>query len=379
MGTFLLKNHFQGSYTSVENIFIDQYMAKANGEYVKIYLYLLRHLQVQDTALSLSGIADQLENTEKDILRAIHYWEKCGLLTVEQAPDGSIASLTIQSQIVAPAVTPPAQQESPADQTSSDIYAAPAAAPTDMGSAGSTAFTDSLTSDTTPASGFQTEDQPTPISSYRNRRELKQVLFVTEQYLGKTLTRSEMETITYFYETLQFSCDLIEYLVEYCVGKGHKSMHYIKQVALNWAEKNISTVQEAKAESSSHNKDFYRILQAMGIQGRAPATVETEYMTRWFRAYGFSTEIILEACRRTISQTHQPSFEYADKILGNWHSQGIRSLTDITAADEEFQRTKTQKAASRRSASKNSKAADTFPQKRAYDYDALEEQLLKSN
>jgi DnaD/phage-associated family protein len=367
MGTFLLKNHFQGNYTSVENIFIDRYMAKANGEYVKIYLFLLRHLQVQDTTLALSDIADYLENTERDVIRAIQYWEKCGLLSLEKNPDGSIASITIQSRIVAPAADHASLQEAPTpiEPFVSEQNDDPA--------------TVALQEDTLPS---LSEDQPTSISSFRSRKELKQVLFVTEQYLGKTLTRSEMETITYFYETLHFSCDLIEYLIEYCVGKGKKSMHYINQVALNWAEKKISTVKDAKEESCSHNKDYYRILQAMGITGRAPATVEVEYMTRWSRTYGFSTDMILEACRRTISQTHQPSFEYADKILSNWYTQGVRSSSDVAAADEVFQRGKLQKAqTTQRSSAKRtvSKVTGTFPQKRAYDYDALEEQLLKSN
>ena len=30
------------SFTTVSDIFIDQYMPKANGEFVKVYLYLLR-------------------------------------------------------------------------------------------------------------------------------------------------------------------------------------------------------------------------------------------------------------------------------------------------------------------------------------------------
>ena len=56
--------------TIVHNIFIDQYMPYANGEYVKVYLYLLR---CADTGreLSLSSIADIFDYTEKDILRAL--------------------------------------------------------------------------------------------------------------------------------------------------------------------------------------------------------------------------------------------------------------------------------------------------------------------
>ena len=80
--TLTLKNCFQGNSTIVENDFIDNYLAKANGEYVKVYLLLLRHLNA-GTALSIAGLADCLECTEKDILRAFKHWSKVGLLKID--------------------------------------------------------------------------------------------------------------------------------------------------------------------------------------------------------------------------------------------------------------------------------------------------------
>ena len=59
--------------TVVTNEFIDQYMASANGEYVKVYLYLLRH---QNELIEVGAIADALNHTEADVRRALAYWEK---------------------------------------------------------------------------------------------------------------------------------------------------------------------------------------------------------------------------------------------------------------------------------------------------------------
>ena len=44
-------------------------------------------------------------------------------------------------------------------------------------------------------------------------------------------------------------------------------------------------------------------------------------------------DIILEACKRTISQIHQPSFQYADKILKKWNQNGVKTLSDIEKLD----------------------------------------------
>ncbi len=83
MGEITLHSDRQTSVTSVSNIFIDNYMADANGEFVKIYLYLLRLMGKPSPTFSLSSIADKFEHTEKDVKRALSYWERMHLLRLE--------------------------------------------------------------------------------------------------------------------------------------------------------------------------------------------------------------------------------------------------------------------------------------------------------
>ena len=90
MKTLTLKNKFQTNATLLPNDFIDNYMIDANGEFVKVYLFLLRHLDDPCSSLTLTTIADCLNNTEADILRAFRYWEKKGLLRTERDTDGKI-------------------------------------------------------------------------------------------------------------------------------------------------------------------------------------------------------------------------------------------------------------------------------------------------
>ena len=80
MKTLVLKNNFQMNMTMLPNSFVDHYMANANGEFVKVYLFLLRHVEDAASSLSISMIADYLNNTENDVLRAFRYWESVGLL-----------------------------------------------------------------------------------------------------------------------------------------------------------------------------------------------------------------------------------------------------------------------------------------------------------
>ena len=68
--------------TVLSNLFIEQYMPRANGEFVKVYLYLLRSLSKAPPSFGPAKAADALDCTEKDILRALKYWEREGLLTL---------------------------------------------------------------------------------------------------------------------------------------------------------------------------------------------------------------------------------------------------------------------------------------------------------
>ena len=57
-------------------------------------------------------------------------------------------------------------------------------------------------------------------------------------------------------------------------------------------------------------------------------------MEKWFRQYGFTREIVVEACSRTIRSIQTPSFQYADKILTDWKEAGVRTFSDIAALDK---------------------------------------------
>src|SRR5699024_4141395 len=96
MKTLTLKNRCQTNATLLPNDFIDNYMVNANGEFVKVYLFLLRHLDDPCSSLTITTIADCLNNTENDILRAFRYWENTGLLSVERDAEGKITGLELQ-------------------------------------------------------------------------------------------------------------------------------------------------------------------------------------------------------------------------------------------------------------------------------------------
>lgn len=355
MRTLTLRNRFQGNSTIVENDFIDYYMPKANGEYVKVYLLLLRHLNTPDNSLTISKLADCLECTEKDIIRALNHWSKMGLLMIDYDETGTICGLSIGKVNDIAEVQTTTEAEKPSNITSIKSVVP--------------AKQDTIA-----------KMQRLKSNASENQEQLKQLYFVAEQYMGKPLSHTDIQKINYFFDTLNFSTDLIEYLIEYCVENGHKSMHYIESVALAWSDENITTVTEAKSNSAIYNKNCYTVLNAFGIKGRSPAAIELNYIKKWTEEYGLTLDIIVEACDRTIANTHQPDFKYADKILNNWIAKGVHHFSDISRLDLAYQQEKESKkraSSSSRTAAPSHNRFNNF-EGRSYDISSLEQQLLNT-
>ncbi len=348
MQKLTIRTQCKNNTTIVENEFIDTYMPKANGEYVKVYLYLLRHLNMHDSNITITHMADYFDNTERDILRALKYWEKEGLLMIACDDNDNIHSIDIATISVHNVGSTP-NTKIPAPSTPPVISAIPKGK----------------------------EPQP-KVTAAKNRKEFKQLLFMTEQYLGKTLSKSDVEMMSYFCDTLQFPLALIEFLIEYCAENGHYSMHYIQSVALAWSDQGIKTVDAAKAQICNFNKDYYTVLKAYGVTGRNPVTSEKQFIDKWTNDYGFSIELITEACNRTVANIHQPSFEYTDSILSSWKIKNVHYLADLDKLDQVYKEKKYNKSVKKETRDKTTKNSFNNFEQRSYDLDSLEMQLLNS-
>lgn len=448
--TFQVKDRWNIPVTAVADEFIDQYMAAANGEYVKVYLYLLRH---QSEPVSVDAIADALNHTESDVRRALAYWEKAGVLLREDllSPDGrekAVGTATDRPEAGAvldremsggrTGITGRQQEgfdggqagrngrgaayrgenqagadgrnavydgglqagtdgrgaafsvdpQAGADGRGTAFSVDPQASPDTRSTAyhGSTPIgaddwsasysgvpqagnqtvpaavqpqgavsesaptagrTESVSFGTAPAAAAPS---PKPVYSVAqvNRlsgdEEFAQILYIAQKYMNKVFTPRDCQVFAYLYDTLKFSPELLEYLVEYCVQNGHVSVRYMETVAINWHEQGFRTPDEAKEYVEGFNNDAFSVMKAFGLNDRRPATEEQKMITKWFREYGFGRELVLMACNRTISAIHTPSFRYADKILSDWKLAGVRTKADVEALDEKRSKSRAQGA-----------------------------------
>ena len=84
-----------------------------------------------------------------------------------------------------------------------------------------------------------------------------------------------------------------------------------------------------------------------------------------FPVYGFTLEIVLEACSRTITATGSASFPYADKILKGWSEQQVRTLKDVEALDRKRQQRKAEKEQAAGADRRGGSGRETSGRKRA--------------
>ena len=350
--------------TPVPTEFLDTYMPHANGEFVKVYLRLLR-LAASGQTSALSDVADTLSCTEKDVARALRYWEKAGLLKLQSDAGGEITGIAFVPITAETGGTGTAGTGADGNVTSERETNAP----TDKTSA----LRRRVPESTVPKRKQLTAAR---ITQLEDTEDFMYLLFVSGQYLGRNLTRTDIDTLGYFYDELHMGVDLIEYLIEYCVSNNHTSIRYIETVGLAWHSEGIATVEAAKDVSRKYNKDYYAILKALGIYNHSPISAEIQLMDKWMKTYSFTMDVIREACTRTVMQTAKPTLAYADGILTRWYNEHIRTLEDVKNEDE-LRRQKKSQDQKKPSQGKNRKPSGSFYNFEQRNYDkALEKQLL---
>ena len=321
----------QNEVTVLPNKFIDEYMIKADGEYVKIYLLILR-LQGMGLPVDVERIADHLELTRKDVLRALSYWEKAGILQTGAASEtaatvtgsesvtngisgnaGTTQAVGTSEKVMATGVTGTDGNTMTAGTSGSDRNTMTSESTGQTGA--------SLSPTITPVPDKNTLS-PTEVQASMTNKDLERTIYMAETYIGRPFSTTELNSFCYINDQLHFSSDLLEYLIEYCVTRGKKSVRYIESVAINWYQQGITSVQEAKEQSTLYSQNVFPIMKAFGISNRDPGSAELDYIKKW-NSLGLGTDIIIEACSRTLLATHQASFPYANKILEDWKRLGV--------------------------------------------------------
>ncbi len=276
------KFNYKPDFIPVSTDFIENYMPKANGAYVKVYLLSL-HLSMSKGEMTTAQMASILNLIESDVVNALDYWNKEGVLVYSN--DNVLFK---------------GAEEVPANN-----------------------YTDNNNDSVSKKSISQISDE---ISS---NKMLADLCALSQEILGKPLKDKDIETLYWFYDELGLSPEVITILLEYCVSKDKRNMNYIEKVAISWHKNGIVTLEAAdkyiNAEKEKGNY-LYSIKKLLGIDNRNLTKTEETYLKTWHDSYGMDENMVGLAYEYCVAHTNKMSFPYMNSILKRWNEIGIHTI-----------------------------------------------------
>ncbi len=273
--------------SKVENIFINEYMPAAPGDFVKVFLYAGMYAEY---GLEMSGekMAKQLGLTEKRIREAWEYWEKMGAikkryLDAQGNVDFVVEFVNLKEQLYGKSKKPVRSEFEKPQQD--NVFGNPA---------------------------------------------VKSMLKDIEKIMGRTLSSSEILQLMDWVNTYGATPELVFTAVKYSVDKGKTSFRYIESVVKGWTEEGLQTTDQISERLQEMDEKYYRykrVLKALGFNRPATET-EMHLMDRWFDQMGYSMDRVLEACSKTAGISN-PNFNYVNKVLENWRNEAETKGVDV--------------------------------------------------
>jgi DnaD/phage-associated family protein len=313
-------------FTPVSNAFIENYMPKARGEFVKVYLLGLKYCVSGEPGVASQIMASSLHLLETDVLNAWTYWSEAGV--VKMVPMDNMGNFSIQF----------VDLDEPADAKAQEIN----------------------------------------LLEELNNSSTKDMLQDIEKLLFRPLSSSEMQMYISWQKEFDFSPEIILLLIQYCASKGKNDSRYIEKTALAWHDARIKTIDDAQSfikRSEDKWVKIRKILKYLGIRDGEVMKPQEEMIVKWLYTYNFSLDIVFRACNICFERINKADFKYIDGILNSWYKEGIKTLEDVDKKD-------VRKSPSK-GGYKNAPAAQKQPEgkfnnfeHRNYDYDDLEKKLL---
>ena len=326
MSTFMLKNKAL-NFTPVSNIFIENYMPKARGEFVKVYLLMLKYNTSGEMGASSGVLASSLNLLESDILNALNYWNDEGVIKL--IPLDKMGNFSVE-------------------------------------------FVDLV-------EYSENKNKEVNLLEALNKTSTKDMLNDIEKLLGRPLSPKEMTTYLGWQDEFNFSSELILILLEYCVSKGKSDYRYIEKVAIAWHNMNITTIDDAQNYIKKTEDKWVKIrhiLNYLGIKNPELMKPQEEMLEKWIVDYAFPLEVIEKACNICFQRLNRADFKYIDGILSSWNKSNLKTISAIEEKEANYKNTQAKRNfTSPKPQEVNALKFNNF-EAREYDYDSLEKKLL---
>ena len=267
------------SVTEIPDVFFREYLSSAKGDHIKVYLYML-FLSKYNKDIKITDLSKKLSLPFNVIQEAISYFEAQGVITKKSS--GYIFNNLQEKELMA--LYTPRISSSPEmlEKNEKNIY------------------------------------------------RVKAIENINQLYFQGVMSPSWYNDIDLWFEKYNFDEQVMISLFGYCFEKSALHRNYINAVAEAWSKNSIRTFTDLDKyfrQQEKLNTIKKSIAKKLGLN-RSLTQFESAYIEKWIIDYGFSTDIIDIALKKTTSKTN-PNFDYLDKILSDWKEHGLKSVDDI--------------------------------------------------
>ncbi len=284
---------------------VDKYIKLADGNSLKLLLYLLRH---GGESFTEQQLRDSLGiKRDGELEDAAMFWFQRGIIRMDE---GELIPTEESAQEVMPEVT-----EEPEPQRK------PGSIRRVAGGSGVAIYT----------AGDIAQRIRTDGAVEFLFRELQQLY-------GRPLKNPESRMALQVTDYYGIPAEVAVMLYKYCFKVGKTTPGYIESVAKDWVSENIRTVEDADAHLLKLEKRFgieENLRRAMELK-TAFSPNQLSYIRVWAEDWGFSEDMILLAHQITLDRIGQLKFSYTDKILENWKKNGVYTPDEARQKDREY-------------------------------------------
>ena len=270
--------------TDVENMFINEYMPGAPGDYVKVYLYGLLYAQ-HGGEMTHELMARQLRLSAETVENAWNYWSQMGIVKKIPAEDAGLLGFDIEYVSIREKMYGNVHRDEEPDMSTADVLV-----------------------DTS----------------------MKNLYGDIEECLGRLLSADENKKISDWIKVDGMSYDLVREVFRYCCEKGSTHWNFISKVAFSWLDQGLKEKEEILdyIDNLEERYGLYKsVLNSLGLKRNA-TKAEKEMIDSWVDEMGFNQERIMAACDTTLSAAN-PNLRYVNKVLENWRTEAAGQGRDV--------------------------------------------------
>ena len=154
---------------------------------------------------------------------------------------------------------------------------------------------------------------------------------INETFFQGIMTLGWYVDISTLFEKYMFDEDVMIALFQYCQERNALRKNYVFKVAETWYKGNVKTFEQLEDYLESQdrmNKIKTKIKKALRLT-RNFTEYEEEYINKWINEYKYEFDVIDIALKKTVQKMTNPTINYTNAIITNWHEKGYKTLAEV--------------------------------------------------